>query len=230
MPKPPSTIELNNGIEELAVVLAEEQVVKKMMKLFPTLTNAELWDMVDTESGIPGGTKSKKPVPTGAQKPRGSVDVIFSTTAYASALGLPPVTFIWELKSDGDGGPALVAERQAEAASNVQHYIKAYRTVHPGAGFVSPGPEIDPASGPLPLGGALTVYSPNGSAWSPDGAILYHTSDSSVRNPIRIPDLSPDLGGLGFAAILAALAAAGRRGGGSRPIPQPGLVGLTPAW
>jgi len=228
MPRPPSTIKLNNGIEELAVALAEEQVVAKMKQLFPMLTDAQAWDMVDTESGIPGG--SKKPAPAGAKKARGAVDVIFSTTAFASALGLPNITFIWELKSDGGGGPALSAERQAEAASNVQHYVKAYRAAFPNGGWVLPGLPIDPGTAGLPAGGRLTVYSPNPSVLKPDGAILYNTYDARVRNPIRIPDLAPDLGGLGFAAFLAALWAASRRGGGSRPVPQPGLGGLTPAW
>ncbi|TMC11040.1 MAG: RHS repeat-associated core domain-containing protein, partial [Chloroflexi bacterium] len=227
MPKPPSTIKLNNGIEELAVALAEEQVVARMLQVFPTLTDAQAWDMVDTESGIPGG--SKKPVPAGTKKARGAVDVIFSTSAFASALGLPDVTFIWELKSDG-GNPALAAKRQAEAASNVQHYIKAYRAANPGTGLVLPGVPIDPGTAALPGGGGLRVYSPNPSVFYPDGAILYNTYDARVRNPVRIPDLAPDLGGsMAFAALLAALAAAGRRGGGGRPVPQPGLAGLTPA-
>jgi hypothetical protein len=188
------------------------QVVALMKRTF-SLNDQQAWAMVDWEYKIAKGSKTP-----GSTRP-GRADIVFSTDGFAGSLGLPKVTFIWELKSDGPG-------RQSEAAMEVQHYIRAYTAAHKDhPGFVLPGLPIDPAT--VSLGsGKLKVYSPNRSTATPDGAILYGRDNSQVRNPIRIPDLSPDLGGAGgMAAILAAIWAAGRRGGGvGPPVREPGLA------
>src|SRR5262249_25603665 len=147
----------------------------------------------------------------------GRADIVFSRGK---------ITYIWELKSDGEG-------RQAEAAGEVQHYIQYYKGAHPNAGIVEPGPPIEPASEPLGTG-RLKVYSPNPSRADADGAILYGRDDGRrTPQPERPPDWSPYGWFLGSAAIMAAIAAAARGGRGGRGgrAPVPGYTfGLQPAF